>query len=469
MISCWIYAFRVHSYNTRHSFGSRSYVAMNRVFIEDRLRKYAQMLAADGELSANSRKAYLCGMRRYLGWHLNRGTDQRQWRVVVADPRSLTEFAAAVESGEVRGGDGERLSAATLRQTLAAVNYYRRRVGAAQVPPSRCMTIGTPRRVPRALLGCDLFRWDNAVAALDYARESSPVSATRAFRDTAEFAVMRTDRDRAILAVIRYAGLRPAELESLDTNNVNLDRDKWLRVSSGSRQRQIRPTAPLTRALAAYLANRRLWPHSEKSALFLTAQGERYGLRSVGLLVADVAKSAGLTDVSPQTLRDTFATELTQLQAVPLREAARILGVRDVAALRKYRRLMHSHAHRIVDGIARAAAVLGYRPDPSPESGSLRISDLAREWETITDCARDHWALPAEGVFAVEQFLAALRIDGDELLFENRYAGWGANQYQRALAAEHALAQARTEIDRQWGTDNPGRAVRRRALEPRVQ
>ena len=121
-------------------------------------------------------------------------------------------------------------------------------------------------------------------------------------------------RDRAILETIYSAGLRVAELVSL--NIENLDRDEGvLRVIGKGRKERIAPVGKYAeKAIAAWMEVREVNPlaaESEKDALFLNRFGNRLTTRSIGRMLEKHLKAANLdTLTSPHTLRHSFATHL---------------------------------------------------------------------------------------------------------------------------------------------------------------
>jgi site-specific recombinase XerD len=70
--------------------------------------------------------------------------------------------------------------------------------------------------------------------------------------------------------------------------------------------------------------------------LFVNRQGQALSVRSVQRLVSHYARGAGLEGVSTQTLRYTFARRAFLERDGDLSEVARMLGLRDVAGVRRY-------------------------------------------------------------------------------------------------------------------------------------
>mgnify|MGYP006276538377 FL=1 len=90
-------------------------------------------------------------------------------------------------------------------------------------------------------------------------------------------------------------------------------------------------------------------PIHEEAAVFLNKQGRRLSDRSVRRMFASYVKAAGLdSDVSPHTLRHTFATHMLN-NGADLRDLQELLGHADLSTTQIYthvsrRRLEEAHA-----------------------------------------------------------------------------------------------------------------------------
>lgn len=167
-------------------------------------------------------------------------------------------------------------------------------------------------------------------------------------------------RDRAILETMYSAGLRVAEVVSLDVSD--LDRSAGiLRVLGKGRKERIAPVGSFAlKALGRWLEVRRPDPEAEpadQAALFLNRFGRRLTTRSIGRMLEKHIKVAGLsTQTSPHTLRHSFATHLLDGGA-DLRSVQELLGHKSLTTTQIYthvstRRLRetyeaaHPHAER---------------------------------------------------------------------------------------------------------------------------
>ena len=136
-------------------------------------------------------------------------------------------------------------------------------------------------------------------------------------------------RDRALLELLYATGARVSEITSLDVDDVlgHGEEDAWqdpagaleeggfLRVTGkGAKQRLVPYGSYAGRALAAYLVRSRpvmVAASGGTPALFVGPRGGRVSRQTVWLIIKSAAEQAGVTaDISPHTLRHSFATHL---------------------------------------------------------------------------------------------------------------------------------------------------------------
>jgi integrase/recombinase XerC len=120
-------------------------------------------------------------------------------------------------------------------------------------------------------------------------------------------------RDRAILEVLYSAGLRVAEICSLDTGDIDSQASELRVVGKGDKERVALLGKPALRAVDAYLHKSRpeMAARPSETALFLNRYGGRLSARSIERLVKRYALEAGLDpNFHTHTLRHSFATHL---------------------------------------------------------------------------------------------------------------------------------------------------------------
>ncbi len=139
-------------------------------------------------------------------------------------------------------------------------------------------------------------------------------------------------RDRAILEMLYGTGVRVSELVKLGLRDVDF-KNRTVRVKGKRRKERIVPFGePALQALMNWLTVRGAFlqnaPPEERDndAVFLNYQGTRITTRSVGRMVDKYIKiCAGIHDISPHSLRHSFATHLLDSGA-DLRDIQELLG-----------------------------------------------------------------------------------------------------------------------------------------------
>ena len=144
----------------------------------------------------------------------------------------------------------------------------------------------------------------------------------------------RSSRDRAILETLYGGGLRIAELEGLDGDDLDLPAGV-ARVRGKGRKERLAPLGShAARALRTCLAER--VRGCDPRPVFLNRSGERLSARSIRRVVEDCVTRAGLDPrTSPHTLRHSFATHMLD-RGADLREVQELLGHKNIATTQIY-------------------------------------------------------------------------------------------------------------------------------------
>jgi integrase/recombinase XerD len=132
-------------------------------------------------------------------------------------------------------------------------------------------------------------------------------------------------RDRLIILLLYGCGLRTDELCSLDIAHVNRERHELLVLKAkGDHPRAVPIPEAVYTELLAYLLD-----HGKRGPLFrTTVRKSRLRVNDICDIVKAAAQRAGLcTDVTPRTLRHTFATHLMD-RGVDLAVIASLMGHR---------------------------------------------------------------------------------------------------------------------------------------------
>ncbi|MCP4541886.1 MAG: tyrosine recombinase XerC [Chloroflexi bacterium] len=173
-----------------------------------------------------------------------------------------------------------------------------------------------------------------------------------------------TIRDRAILQIFLNTGVRVSELCKLNVVNLDLQRDQIRVIGKGNKERIIPLNRPAKVALLDWLDHRtdlglpvdRQAPTDKHAdALFLTRRSrKRMSERAVQHLVDKYAQAADIPiDVTPHTLRHTFATRLLA-RGANLRQVQDLLGHKSPATTAIYTHVNHQQRRDAVNRLAPA-------------------------------------------------------------------------------------------------------------------
>lgn len=157
-------------------------------------------------------------------------------------------------------------------------------------------------------------------------------------------------RDHAMLELLYAAGLRVSELVNVDTARVDLEMGCVTVVGKGSKERVVPMGLPASKAIMEYLdkGRSRLLGQARSTALFVTRRHGPMTRQGFWKIVKKKALLAGIRkEISPHTLRHSFATHLVQNDA-DLRSVQIMLGHADISTTEIYthvaqHRLKHLH------------------------------------------------------------------------------------------------------------------------------
>ena len=157
-------------------------------------------------------------------------------------------------------------------------------------------------------------------------------------------------RDHAILELFYSAGLRLAELATLNARDLSGDSTHHIIRGKGGVERLIFIGSKAREALARWQAVRgQLLKKADETALFLNKNGGRLTERGIALrLKAYAAERLPGVNVHPHMLRHSFATHLLQSSG-DLRSVQELLGHKNLATTQIYTHLDYQHLAREYD------------------------------------------------------------------------------------------------------------------------
>jgi integrase/recombinase XerD len=158
-------------------------------------------------------------------------------------------------------------------------------------------------------------------------------------------------RDAAMLTLLYATGLRVSELVSLDLHSLNLE-EEVVRVKGKGGKERLVPVAPVAlEVVSEYLLRARaeFGGDGASSALFLTRLGQPFSRSGFWRMLKKHTQAAELpADISPHTLRHSFATHLLHGGA-DLRAIQEMLGHSSLAVTELYTHVSAPHKRRVYD------------------------------------------------------------------------------------------------------------------------
>jgi integrase/recombinase XerD len=259
------------------------------------VRAYLDHLTVERGVAANTLASYRRDLRRYQQYLAAHGVDALD----SVSEATVTGFLASLREGDA---DHPPLGASSAARTVVAVRGFHRFAvadGLASADPAAGVRPPRPaKRLPKAL----------------------PLSDVEAILETAGApGTTLALRDRALLEVLYGTGARISEAVGVDVDDVDLVDGTVLLRGKGGKHRLVPIGSYARTAVEAYLVRGRPELATNGSgatgdragALFLNSRGGRLSRQSAWTVLVRAAERAGVThDVSPHTLRHSFATHL---------------------------------------------------------------------------------------------------------------------------------------------------------------
>lgn len=287
------------------------------------LEQFYHHLGVERGLAPLTLAAYAQDLQDFRQYGEDRGLST--WEAV--DLPLLQSYLTALEArGLSARSRARRLSA--LRQFF---RFLQREEKLAQNPLELLDSPRLPQRLPQVL-------GEREVAALLAAPDpSTPLG----------------QRDDALLEVLYATGLRVSELVGLTLKQVDLRRGVVRPLGKGNKERLVPMVPRAVDKLKLYLAQGRpaLLRGRESPYLFVNRRGGRLSRQGFWKVLKHYARLAGVRDLSPHTLRHSFATHLLS-RGANLRVLQLLLGHADLATTTIYTHLdaarlreVHKKAH----------------------------------------------------------------------------------------------------------------------------
>ncbi len=274
-------------------------------------------LEAECGMSHNTILAYRRDLQKFLDWnrqHLRRPVHE-------IDVPAMTAFLDHLQQ--------QGLAPGTIGRNLVTVRmFFRYLMLEGVVAESAVDLIASPRlwkRLPRVL---------------------SPDTVNQLLQAPQPSIDRYARRDRALLAVMYATGCRVSEVTGLRLSDVNLEEHYARCTGKGNKQRLVSLNPVAVDAIRRYLTHERpaLVAHSapDEDRLFVSRSGRPLQREAVWELIRRYAQRVGCgNDVSPHTLRHSFATHLLAGGA-DIRALQEMLGHASIRTTQIYTHVDHS-------------------------------------------------------------------------------------------------------------------------------
>jgi integrase/recombinase XerD len=299
-------------------------------------------------LAAHTLEAYRRDLQRYAATLAAGGRTE----IGAVTTQDVADYLAGLREGD---GDHPPLAASSAGRAVVAVrglHAFALVEGLASDDPARLVRPpAPPRRLPRAISIPEVERLLEAAGggAASPARHAGAATAATAAAGGAAGASPAALRDRALLELLYGTGARISEGVGLDVDDLELSGEARsasvpaaVRLSGkGGKQRLVPVGSYAREAIEAYLIRARpalaraarRGPAS--AALFLNARGGRLTRQGAWGALRAASARAGLAEVSPHTLRHSFATHLLDGGA-DVRVVQELLGHASVTTTQVY-------------------------------------------------------------------------------------------------------------------------------------
>ena len=300
-----------------------------RLRLESDIEAHLATLDREKRYSRNTIAAYRSDLVQFLG-HVEASSAAPDGRWASVPPQWVAEYVERLKHTRFRDSAGreKQIATSTVARKIAALkSFYRYLVKSGRIESDPARRLEAPKvqkRLPRTLSSEEVER---LLAAPGYSSQPKAL------------------RDRALLELLYATGMRVSELVSLNPDDVNLvTHDVRVRNDRGDKERIVPMPERAAQALQAYLERGRsgLVKNSVDSpALFLNHRGQQLTRQGTWLIIKAYAEQVGIPfDVTPYTLRHSFAAHMLESHKASLGEVQHFLGHASAATTQIYSQLM---------------------------------------------------------------------------------------------------------------------------------
>lgn len=287
--------------------------------MDEAIQEFVAALGSERKSSANTLGAYRTDLRQLVDYLLQRGV--ARWQDVT--PAMIADFML-----HLRQRSYATTSIARKVAALKSFFHYLQTTGAIEQDPSEQLQAPKVEKyLPHAL---------------------EPEEVERLFASV-NAAAGTGQRDLAMLHTIYSTGMRVTELVSLNVAHLDLARGH-VRCAGHTRRERVLPLSLAAQnALGTYLDSTRrgLLRSEDEPALFLNHHGQRLTRQGFWLIIKGYARSAGIADITPHTLRHSFALDMLS-RGMELRSVQELLGHSNISTTHIYRQVQRAQPVPVV-------------------------------------------------------------------------------------------------------------------------
>lgn len=287
--------------------------------MEDRIQRFLTDPQSERGFSANTIAAYRNDLQQFMIYIVNPPEEDRIDPVTAWDSLSEAHVGAYVLHLRERS-----YAPSTVARKTAALKSFCHSLHSTQETTSDVgKTLSAPkveRYVPKAISETEIARLLAQPAAGGSAKPEAV-------------------RDSAMLEVLYATGMRVSELVALDLTDLNLTGGSVTCIGKAGRTRTVPLTQRSINAVDIYLQDARpVLVVEGATPLFVNHRGGRLTRQGFWLILKGYAERAGIREITPHTLRHSFATHAVR-DGAELRDVQQLLGHVSMATTQIYREL----------------------------------------------------------------------------------------------------------------------------------
>lgn len=276
------------------------------------IERFLGALEAGSDFSSNTVSAYRNDLNQFVGF-ISGDLGVGSWAEL--QDSHLTSYVLQMR-------ERRYASSTVARKTAAIKSFFGFMVRSGELRSDPSESLASPRvekYVPKAMTEEQI-----QALMLEPTREAKP----------------ENNRDCAMLQTLYSTGMRVSELVSLNVDDVDLERGTVGCTGKQNRRRDVELSQEAIDALRNYIETGRpaISKVPDESALFLNHRGHRLTRQGFWLILKQYAQAAGIDEITPHTLRHSFAThQITRGR--DLGDVQRMLGHVSISTTQIYQKI----------------------------------------------------------------------------------------------------------------------------------